>query len=111
MTQPTGDLIQVVTTCATRAEAEQMATTLVDALLAACVHIHSPITSVYRWQGQIERSEEWLLTAKTTRSLFDAVAAAIRKEHSYDLPQIIALPIVAASDDYAAWVREHVDGT
>jgi periplasmic divalent cation tolerance protein len=108
LTQPTIDLIQVVTTCATRAEAEQMAATLVDARLAACVHIHSPITSVYRWQGQIERSEEWLLTAKTTRLVFDAVAAAIRKEHSYDVPQIIALPVVAVSEDYAAWVREQV---
>jgi len=110
MTVVDQELIQVVTTCANREEAERIAAALVNARLAACVHVHSPITSVYRWQGKVEQSEEWLVAAKTTRPLFDAIAAAIRQEHSYDVPQIVALSIVESSEDYATWLREQVGG-
>lgn len=108
MKQPEAKLLQVITTCATREEAERMGEALVAARLAGCVQIHSPITSIYRWQGQIERNEECLMVVKTVPQLFDAVAAAIRRQHSYQTPQIIGLPIVEGSDDYVAWLREQV---
>jgi periplasmic divalent cation tolerance protein len=108
MTQPEIILLQVVTTCATREEAERVGEALVAARLAACVQIHSPITSIYRWQGQIERSEECLLVAKTLPQKFNDVAAAIRQQHSYQTPQIIGLPVVEGTEDYVAWLREQV---
>ena len=108
MKQPEAKLLQVVTTCATRDEAERIGEALVTARLAGCVQIHSPITSIYRWQGHIERNEEWLLAIKTVPPMFDAVAAAIRQQHSYQTPQIIGLPIVEGSEDYVAWLREQV---
>ena len=101
-------LIQIVTTCASRDEADQIADALVAERLAACVQIHGPIASVYRWQGQVERSEEWLVTVKTTQEQFAAVADAIRQRHSYQVPQIIALPIVDGSADYVNWLRQQV---
>ena len=101
-------LIQIVTTCAFSDEADQIADVLVAERLAACVQIHGPIASVYRWQGQVERSEEWLVTVKTTQEQFAAVSEAIRQRHSYQVPQIIALPIVDGSADYVDWLRQQV---
>jgi len=103
-------LLQVLTTCASRDEAQRLGEALVTARLAGCVQIHTPIESIYRWQGQIERSEEWLLVVKTVPEQFEAVAAAIRRQHSYQVPQIIGLPIVEGSDDYVAWLRAQVTG-
>lgn len=108
MSQSEAKLLQVVTTCGTREEAERIGEALVAARLAGCVQIHSPITSIYRWQGQIERSEECLLMVKTVPQMFDAVAVAIRQQHSYQTPQIIGLPIVEGSEDYVAWLRAQV---
>jgi periplasmic divalent cation tolerance protein len=104
-----GEFVQVITTCATRAEAEQIAAALVEGRLAGCAQIEGPIESVYRWQGAVERAEEWRLAIKTTHARFAAVAQAIRQRHSYDLPEIMALPIVEASVGYAAWLREQVE--
>lgn len=101
-------LLQVTTTCGTRDEAQRIGEALVAARLAGCVQIHGPLTSIYRWQGQIERSEEWLLAIKTVPPRFDAVAAAIRRQHSYDTPQIIGLPIAEGTEDYVTWLREQV---
>ena len=108
MTQLEAPLLQVVTTCATQDEAQRIGEALVAARLAGCVQIHSPITSIYRWQGQVERSEEWLLVVKTLPQRFDAVAAAIRQQHSYQTPQIIGIPVVEGTEDYVAWLREQV---
>jgi periplasmic divalent cation tolerance protein len=103
-------LLQVVTTCATREEAVRIADVLVADRLAACVQIHAPIASVYRWQEQVEHAEEWLVAIKTTQEQFTAVSDAIRRNHSYSVPQIIALPIVDGSQDYVAWLREQLGG-
>lgn len=108
MKQPEAKLMQVVTTCATQDEAQRIGEALVAARLAACVQIHSPITSIYRWHGQVERSEEWLLVVKTVQQRFDHVAAAIRQQHSYQAPQIIGIPIVEGTEDYVTWLREQV---
>jgi periplasmic divalent cation tolerance protein len=102
------EFLQVTTTAGSREEADRIATTLVDRRLAACVQIVGPIRSVYRWEGQIEHSEEWLCQIKTTREQYAAVEAAIREVHSYDCPEIIATPIVAGSEAYLQWLTDNV---
>jgi periplasmic divalent cation tolerance protein len=104
------DLIEVVTTIARKEEAERLAAELIEKKLAACVQIIGPITSVYRWQGKVENSQEWMCRIKTLGALYDRLAAAIRELHSYDTPEIIALPVVAADPNYAAWVVNETKG-
>jgi len=96
--------IQVVTTTALREEAERIARELVETRLAACVQIVGPIISTYRWQGKIELSEEWQCWAKTRGELFARVEEAIRRNHPYEVPEILAVPVVAGSASYLAWV-------
>jgi periplasmic divalent cation tolerance protein len=100
--------VQVITTVGSRGEAERIAAQLVDERLAACVQIVGPVSSTFRWREEIEMSEEWLCLAKTTRDCFPAVERQIRALHSYELPEIIALPIVAGSSDYLAWIAREV---
>lgn len=100
------DHIQVVTTTATQEDAQRIAQTLVESRLAACVQIVGPITSTYRWQGKIETGQEWQCVAKTRRDLYAQVEEAIRRAHPYEVPEILALPIVAESDDYGRWLEE-----
>jgi periplasmic divalent cation tolerance protein len=102
------ETIQVSTTTGTKADAERIAAALVERRLAACVQVGGPIGSCYRWQGKIETAEEWLCTAKTTREAYDQVEQAIRELHPYEEPEIIAVPIVAGSPGYLAWLREQV---
>ena len=96
--------IQVVTTTARREEAERIARELVETHLAACVQIVGPITSTYRWQGKIETGEEWQCWAKTRGDLFARVEEAIRRIHPYEVPEILAVPVVAGSASYLAWL-------
>ena len=104
------DLIEVVTTIARKDEAELLAGELIERRLAACVQIIGPITSVYRWQGSVEHSQEWMCRIKTPRELYDRLAAAIRELHSYETPEIIALAVVAADADYASWAARETRG-
>jgi len=96
--------IQVVTTTARREEAERIARELVEARLAACAQIVGPIISTYRWQGKIETGEEWQCWAKTRGELFARVEEAIRRIHPYEVPEILAVPVVAGSASYLAWL-------
>jgi periplasmic divalent cation tolerance protein len=98
--------IIVLCACGSEAEAEAIAHHLVSNRLAACVNISAPVRSVYRWQGKVESAPEWLLTIKTARSRFDEIAAAIQALHSYELPEIIALPITAGSAPYLKWIAD-----
>jgi len=100
--------VKVITTVGSRGEAERIAAQLVDERLAACVQIVGPVSSTFRWREEIEISEEWLCMAKTTRDSYPAVERRIRSLHSYELPEIIALPIVAGSSDYLAWIAREV---
>lgn len=95
--------------CATggRQEAIAIADALVERRLAACVQL-MPIESTYRWDGAVQHDAEVLLVAKTMLDRFDAVAACIRALHSYDVPEIVAVPIVAADTTYLAWVEAEV---
>jgi periplasmic divalent cation tolerance protein len=94
----------VLTTLPDRAGAEALAAHLVELRLAACVSIQSPCTSIYRWQGAIERGEELQLLIKTSADRYAALAAAIVARHPYALPELIALPVVAGSPAYLDWI-------
>ncbi|MBI3768800.1 MAG: divalent-cation tolerance protein CutA [Deltaproteobacteria bacterium] len=94
----------MLTTAPSREEADRIAAALVDERLAACVNVVAPITSIYRWRGAVERAEEVLLLVKTRRARVARVGARIRALHSYDLPEVIALPIDAGSAAYLAWI-------
>ncbi len=97
----------VMVTAASPEEAEAIASALVDAQLAACVNFF-PIRSVYTWQGEVHKEQEWQLFIKTDLSLFPQLEAKIRELHSYQIPEIIALPIVAGSELYFQWISEQV---
>ncbi len=96
--------IVVLMTAANREEANRIAETLIEANLAACVQILPEMQSVYRWQGTIAHENEVLLLAKTTREKFVELDQAVRSVHSYETPEIVALPIVAGSEPYLKWL-------
>ena len=102
------DHLQVLTTAGSEEEASRIAAVLVDRRLAACVQILGPIVSRYRWQEVVEEVEEWQCLAKTEEARYDEVEAAIREAHSYEEPEIFAMPIVAGSEGYLRWVSAEV---
>jgi periplasmic divalent cation tolerance protein len=104
------DKIVVLVTCGSRKEARKIARALVEKRLAACVNeMGAPIRSVYRWKGKVETAEEFLLVIKTTQKRFPALREAVRELHSYEVPEIIALPIVEGSRAYLDWIAESVE--
>lgn len=104
----TNDALVVLTTAGSETEASNIARALVERKLAACVNLIPGVRSIYAWQGEICDDPEILLISKTTRGRFDALAAAIRELHSYDVPEIIALPTSEVDDAYAAWLTDAV---
>jgi len=102
------EFIQVVTTTDSRKQADDLSQILLQERLAACVQIEGPITSRYHWQGKIEEGQEWRCVIKTRRHFFAKVAAVIRDNHSYDVPEIIAFPIGDISPSYAQWLDEEI---
>ena len=98
----------VLVTAANKIEAEAIASTLVEAKLAACVTL-TPIDSIYQWQGKVHQGIEWQLTIKTDLALFSSLSAKIKELHSYEVVEIIALPIVAGSQPYLNWISENVE--
>jgi len=103
------DAIVVFITAANGEEASRLAEMLVGAHLAACVQILPEMESVYRWQGKIERQAEILILAKTTRGRFEELEREVRALHSYDTPEIIAVPVVAGSAPYLKWLSSATD--
>ena len=95
-------------TAANREEASRIAEMLVEARLAACVQILPEMQSVYRWQGEVARESEVMLVAKTTLDRFDDLDRSVREIHSYETPEIIALPVTAVSEPYLDWLQEEV---
>ena len=85
-------------------EVEALAGDLLGASLAACVQVSPGVTSIYRWKGAVERSEEKLLLIKTRRELFGSVEAVIRSKHPYDVPEIVAWPLCDGHTPYLAWI-------
>src|SRR3954463_16531001 len=100
------DNIVILSTCANAGEAERIARLLLAERLAACVNVLPGVRSFYRWKGQVEDSAECLLVIKSSRPLFGAVRAAIEKTHSYEVPEIVALPIVDGAPNYLSWMSE-----
>jgi periplasmic divalent cation tolerance protein len=102
------EYIQVVTTTPGKAEAEAIARELVAQRLAACAQVLGPITSTYWWQGKIETNQEWQCWLKSRRDLFEAIERTIRRLHSYAVPEILAMPVVAGSDSFLAWIDDEL---
>ena len=102
------EFLQITTTTGTRLDAEQIAAELVSRRLAGCVQVSGPIASTYRWQGKTETSEEWMCTIKTGRAQFVAIEKLIDEIHPYEVPELIATPIVGGSDKYLAWLGEQL---
>ena len=97
----------VLVTCASSAEAHRIARRLVEDRLAACVNVvGAPLHSVYRWKGKVESAREHLLVIKTSRRRLPALQRAVLKLHSYDVPEVIAIPIAAGSPAYLKWLAE-----
>jgi periplasmic divalent cation tolerance protein len=99
------DAIQVITAAASQEEAQRIARALVEQRLAACVQVAGPVRSTYRWQGQIETAEEFLCIIKSERTHYPALEKAIRELHSYEVPEILAMPIAEGSAAYLDWLR------
>jgi periplasmic divalent cation tolerance protein len=102
------DKIVVLTTCESQDQAEQLARHLVDHRLAACVNILPGARSIYRWKDKIEDSAEFVLVIKSRRDVFNKVREAIAQLHSYEIPEVIALPVVDGSDAYLRWLDREV---
>lgn len=101
-------MVQIVTTTPSRELAEQIAQRLVEERLAGCVQIDGPIVSIYRWEGQVERDQEWRLNVKTLDFRFQQVEGVIQQMHPYDVPEILAVPVARGSDTYGDWLAEQV---
>jgi len=102
--------IVVLSTCGSAAEAERIARQLVEARLAACVNVIMQIRSFYWWKGKVEDSAEYLLVIKTSRDLFEPLRGLLESAHSYELPEVLALPVVAGSPNYLAWLEGELTG-
>ena len=102
------DKIVVLSTCGSEDEAERLARLLIERRLAACVSIVPRMRSVYRWNGAVESSDEWLLLIKSSRSLFEQLRGAIEGAHSYRVPEVLALPVIDGAADYLDWLQANL---
>ena len=98
----------VLTTTDSADEAERLARVLVDARLAACVQIVGPVRSVFRWEGAVSVEPEWQLWLKTDASRVDDLTARLVAEHTYDVPEVLVLPVVGGHGPYVTWVTSEV---
>lgn len=103
------DKIVVLVTCESAKQARAIARAMVSRRLAACGNVvEAPMRSIYRWKGKVESAKEFLLILKSSRRRFAAIDAAVRQLHSYDVPEIIALPVMEGSRGYLDWIAESV---
>ena len=101
----------VLITASSREEAEQIATTLVEEMLAACVNVIPGVASIYRWEGKVERAEEWLLLAKSRSDVMGELVQRVQALHSYEVPEILALPLAGGGEAYLRWLDGAVHGS
>jgi periplasmic divalent cation tolerance protein len=102
------EYIQIYTTTENQDDARMIAQRVVGKRLAACAQVVGPITSTYWWEGVIEEAEEWLCIVKSRKDLYDRLEEAILDVHSYDVPEIVAVPIVSGSQSYLQWLNKEV---
>ena len=102
------EFIQITTTTDTEELAMQIAAKLVEKKIAACAQVSGPITSIYEWKGKIENTREWYCVIKTRKNLYQEVEEAIKALHPYEVPEIIALPILEGNKDYLDWITHVV---
>lgn len=100
----------VLCTTPSREEALRIGRAVVEAKLAACVNITGPITSIYRWQGEVVQDQEYLLILKTTPARFQDLKKTIEDLHSYTVPEVLALPVAEGAEKYLAWLWEEAGG-
>ncbi len=100
--------IVIFITCAKQEEAQKIATALVEAKLAACVNIVKGLKSIFWWEEKIDCCEEILLIAKSQHSLMPEIIKQVKSLHSYQVPEVIALPIVSGNEDYLNWINESI---
>jgi periplasmic divalent cation tolerance protein len=102
------DKVVVLSTCGSAEEAVRLARGIVEKRLAACVNVLPAVRSVYRWKDAIEDEEEVLLVIKTSRALVEELRTEIERLHSYEVPEVIAIPIVEGSERYLAWMTREL---
>jgi len=100
----TAEFVVVLVTAGSADEAQRIARALVDERLAGCVNVLGPIRSIYRWQDAVEEADEHLLVVKARTADLAALGARVRALHSYDVPELLALPVTAGSEDYLGWL-------
>jgi periplasmic divalent cation tolerance protein len=101
---PGRDPVQVTITAPSAEEAAQLGRLAVEGRLAACAQVSGPITSTYRWEGEVTETTEWLCVLKTAAARVEALVAAVRGAHSYEVPEILVTPVVGGDPDYLKWV-------
>lgn len=101
--------VVISTSCDSEQMAHDIGRHMLEKRLAACVQILPPITSLYWWQGEIAKDNEFLVTMKSDRILFERISKEIRSIHPYEVPEIIATPVVDVDEDYARWMKEELD--
>lgn len=102
------DKVVVFVTAGTAEEGRRIGRALVEQELAACVNVTSPIRSLYRWKGKVADDQEVLLVIKTSRALFDRVRREVEKLHSYQVPEVLCLPVIDGSPNYLNWLAESI---
>jgi len=103
------DKIVVFSACDSEEQATQISRALIEQRLAACVNIVPGARSIYRWKGQIQDATEWLLIIKSRRGLMDQLRATIGKIHTYEVPELLAVPVVDGSEEYLAWLDRELE--
>jgi periplasmic divalent cation tolerance protein len=104
-----GGLIQVSITAKSQEEGQRIVDRLLETRLAACGQLFGPIQSTYWWQGRIETAREWMCLVKSREEKFGEIVRLVKELHSYQVPEIIAVPLAAASDSYEQWLREELE--
>ena len=100
------EFVVVLVTVASEQEGEKIAREVVEGRLAACVNIVGPVRSLYRWEGKVADDREYLLLIKTRAGLFPRLEARVREVHSYEVPEVVALPVTAGSEAYLRWLAQ-----
>lgn len=102
------EYIQIFTTTEKKDDAEVISREVVEKRLAACAQVLGPITSIYWWKEEIEKTEEWLCIMKSRSDLFEELEEAIKSIHPYEVPEIVAAPIVSGSHSYLEWLEQEI---